>query len=206
MFHAREDTRCIIQEPNPAIHINKRIAYDGITVCQAVADSSSVKLSAAADRANRRRHYGEGEGGWPDATLPHGVEETERLIRKRAGDVAGEHGVVGDRVPVRHPVEQPARVLQEAGAEERRQEDVVREHVRLGGGSAQDCDGGRCGAEAGVCGAEAVGEVRGAEEGAGAAEEAGVQRRRSDAGSAAGEERGGDARSEERSVGRGRRG
>jgi hypothetical protein len=125
LFHAREDTRCILQEANPAIHINKRIAYYNITVCQAVADSSSVKLLAAANRANCRRYYGEGEGSWPNVTLVHGAEEMERLVRKRAGDVAGEHGVVGDRVPLGHPVEQPSRILQEAGADESRQEDVV---------------------------------------------------------------------------------
>lgn len=54
------------------------------------------------------------------------------------------------------------RVLEEAGAEERQQQDVAVEHIGPGGG-VQDHDSGRGGAEA-------VGVVQGAEEGAEAAE------------------------------------
>jgi hypothetical protein len=192
------------QEANTAIHINERIAYYGIKVCQTMSDSSGVELLAMAGIANRRRDNGEGEARWPDAALPHGAEETESLVRKRRGSVAREHGVVGDHVPLDHPVEQPARVVEEAGAEERGEEDVVGEHVGPGGGGAQERDGGRGGAEAGVGGGEAVGEVRGAEEGAGAAEEAGVERRGGGAGGAAGEKRGGGPWGEGCSIGRGR--
>jgi hypothetical protein len=73
----------------------------------------------------------------------------------------------------------------------------VGEDIRLGSGSVtQERDRRVGGAEAGVGGAEAVGQVGGAEEGRGAAEDAGVDRGRRSAGGAAGEERGGGAGSQ----------
>lgn len=187
------------------MHVDERIADYSITVCQTVADSSSMKLQAVAGRVNRQRNDGEGEAGGADTMLPHGVNELECLVRTRTFDVAGDDGVVGDSVPLGHSVEHRSRVLHEARAEERRQKNVVGEDVGLGGGGrvTQERNGGRGSAEAGVGGGEAVGEVWGAEEGAGAAEEAGMEAGRGGAGGAASEERGGDPWSEEWGFGRG---